>query len=69
MHPPSCPVILQANTVLQNSTTLRTSIQQLRRDMRKCADCDQAGDCAFMRQLDSLIDAALQSITAEWGLV
>jgi chemotaxis protein histidine kinase CheA len=64
----TCPVVEQAETVLEQSKTLRAAINKLRRDLHTCEDCARVGECQALRTLNSQIDAAIEALSVEWGL-
>lgn len=66
--PVNCPVIQQAETVMQNATQLRASVRKLRQALQACNDCPNSGDCAPLQEVNRQIDAAITALTTEWGL-
>jgi hypothetical protein len=64
-----CPVVTQAELVLESSKSLRAAVNKLRRDMRACMECPDFGQFAAMIKLNHDIDAAIDALATEWGLV
>jgi hypothetical protein len=63
-----CPVIKQAEQVLEHSKNLRAAMNKLRRDLSTCQDCPIAGQCTVLVKLNQEIDAAIDALALEWGL-
>jgi hypothetical protein len=66
--PAGCPVIDQANRVLEHTKTLSKAVNKLRRDMRICDHCALRAECPVMRELNAQINAAIDALAADWGL-
>ena len=65
----TCQVVQQAAIVLNHAKNLRTSMNQMRRLLITCNTCPKSGDCPALQEYNRQIDAALNQVTAEWGLV
>lgn len=66
--PAGCPVIEQANRVLEHTKTLSKAVNKLRRDMRICDHCAMRSECPVIRELNAQINAAIDALATEWGL-
>jgi hypothetical protein len=63
-----CPVIIEAEIVLQKTNDLSKAVQSLRRSLKKCRLCKYNQDCPLIHQISSSIDAALDEIIIEFGI-
>ena len=65
---PTCPILLEAKSVLEKSHDLRRALRHLSRSTRRCLTCPENSSCPFVRDFDHAVDLALQRLTHEWGL-
>ncbi len=65
---PSCPILLEAKSVLAKAHDLRRAVRRLSRSTRRCLTCPENRICPSIRYFDHAVDLALQQITREWGL-
>lgn len=64
----SCPILLEAKSVLNKTHNLRRALRHLSRSTRSCLTCPQNSSCTFIRFLDHEVDRALVQLTREYGL-
>ena len=67
--PEQCAVLIQAEVVLERATSLRSAVNKLRRDLRRCDDCANREECLPLREFNSQINTALEDLAVEWGRV
>ena len=65
---PSCPILLEAKSVLDKAHNLRRALRHLSRSTRRCLTCPENRTCPSIRYFDHAVDLALEQITREWGL-
>jgi hypothetical protein len=65
---PSCPILLEAQTVLNKAHNLRKALHHLARSTRRCLTCPENGSCPSIRYFDHAVDQALIQLTRERGL-
>lgn len=65
---PSCPILLEAKSVLDKAHNLRRALRHLSRSTRRCLTCPENSTCPSIRYFDHAVDLALEQITREWGL-
>lgn len=64
-----CPVILEAQKVLNLSGNLARSMRRLRSKLNHCKQCERYGTCTDILVLQDQINTAIQELTEEWNLV
>jgi hypothetical protein len=65
---PSCPILLEAQIVLNKAHNLRKAVRHFARSTRRCLTCPASSSCPAMRDLDHQLHLALVQITRERGL-
>ena len=65
---PSCPILLEAKSVLDKAHNLRRALRHLSRSTRRCLTCPEISSCPSIRYFDHAVDLALQQLTREWSL-
>jgi hypothetical protein len=63
-----CEVEIARNETIKLGEDMERSIRKLRRALKKCKKCDHFDDCQILKNLNSQIQAALESVIDEWGL-
>jgi hypothetical protein len=62
-----CPFLANKTRILELSSNLTTSFQQLAQVMEACRDCPQP-ECFIRANINSQVTAAIAEITEEWNL-
>jgi len=65
---PSCPILLEAKSVLAKAHNLRRALRHLSRSTRRCLTCPENNACPSIRYFDHAVDLALEQLTREWSL-
>jgi hypothetical protein len=65
---PTCPILLEAKSVLDQAHDLRRALRHLSRSTRRCLTCPENTSCPSIRYFDHAVNLALQHLTREWGL-
>lgn len=61
--------ILQAELALLQTQSLGRAILRLRHDLRRCQHCPLVCQCQPLGEFQQAIDAAIDQLTTDWGLV
>ncbi len=64
----SCPILLEAKSVLNKTHNLRKALRHLARSTRQCLTCPEYRVCPSIRNFDHAVDLALLQLTRERGL-
>ena len=62
-----CPILANKTRILELSSNLTTSFQQLAQVMEACRDCPRT-DCPVQENINSQVTTAIAEITEEWNL-
>jgi hypothetical protein len=65
---PTCPVLLEAKSVLDKAQDLHRAIRKLRRSTQRCLTCPENLECPSMRYFAQAVDIAIREVRQEWGL-
>lgn len=68
-NPQECPVLQDAQNVLAAGENLTRAVRRLRTSRRMCQRCPALESCPVWREFNCQIDAAIQQVNLEWGLV
>jgi len=67
LPPIICPVVTDAQHVLDASHNLSKAMHRLRRSLNRCKRCEN-GDCPAILALNSQIKACIEELVEEWHL-
>jgi len=67
-NPSLCPVIQEAQKVLEISNDLGKAMRRLRIKLNQCDHCENGGTCPAIQSFQANIKAALSEIAEEWNL-
>lgn len=65
---PTCPILLEAKSVLEKTQDLHRAIRKLRRSTQRCPTCPENAECPTMRYFAHAVDTAIRELRQEWGL-
>jgi hypothetical protein len=65
--PPDCPVLEPARKAMRSGQDFNRALRRLRKSMLACEKCIQTDDCCFRRNFNSMVDAVIVEINAEWS--
>jgi hypothetical protein len=65
---PTCPILLEAKSVLDKTQDLHRAIRKLRRSTQRCPTCPENAECPTMRYFAHAVDTAIREVRQEWGL-
>jgi hypothetical protein len=65
---PTCPILLEAKSVLDKAQDLHRAIRRLRRSTQRCSTCPENAECPTMRYFAQAVDTAIREVRHEWGL-
>jgi hypothetical protein len=65
---PTCPILLEAKSVLDKTQDLHRAIRKLRRSTQRCPTCPENLECPAMRYFAHAVDTAIREVRQEWGL-
>ncbi len=65
---PTCPILLEAQGVLEKAHDLHRAIRKLRRSTQRCLTCPERASCPTMSYFSHAVDIAVRELRAEWGL-
>jgi hypothetical protein len=65
---PTCPILLEAKSVLEKAQDLHRAIRKLRRSTQRCFTCPEREQCPTMRYFAHALDTAVRELRQEWGL-
>jgi hypothetical protein len=68
MPNPTCPILLEAKSVLDKAQDLHRAIRKLRRSTQRCPTCPENAECPTMRYFAHALDTAIREVRQEWGL-
>ena len=68
MPNPTCPILLEAKSVLDKAQDLHRAIRKLRRSTQRCLTCPENLECPTMRYFAHAVDTAIREVRQEWGL-
>jgi len=63
-----CPVIQEAERLLELGQSYGRAMRRLRQSQKLCRKCPSQGQCPAMISLHGQIHAAIAAITEEWNL-
>jgi hypothetical protein len=61
-----CPVLQDTRNIQGLSHDLAKSIRKLRRDLKACESCPSYDECAVLKEFNSLVQSAINEVSAEW---
>ncbi len=67
-RPEHCPILAESERVRDLSNDLAKTMRKLRRDLNKCARCPAFEGCAVLKDLNTVVQAALDQVMDEWDL-
>ncbi len=62
----ACPVLQEAQHVLEVSHDLRKAMRRLQKKLGHCAECEKEGDCVALKYFQDQIRAAIAEIAETW---
>ena len=62
-----CAVAVEAESVRALAADLTKAVRRLHRVMKACEQCPNGDDCAIARQIQTEINAAIQTVSDEWS--
>lgn len=65
---PTCPILLEAKSVLDKARDLYRHLRKLRVSTQRCPTCPVNAECPTMRYFAHAVDSTLRDIRQEWGL-
>jgi len=65
---PTCPILLEAKSVLDKSQDLHRAIRKLRRSTQRCHTCPEFAGCHVLRSHAHALESSLHDLMQEWGL-
>jgi len=65
---PACPILLEAERLLEVAHDLHKALRSFRRSTRRCLACPRSGACPAMRHITGNLDAAIRELTRHWKL-
>jgi hypothetical protein len=65
---PTCPILLEAKSVLEKAQDLHRAIRKLRRSTQRCHSCPERRECPTMHYFNHALDTAIREVRQEWGL-
>lgn len=65
---PTCPILLEAKSVLDKARDLHHLLRKLRVSTQRCPTCPANTECPTMRYFAHAVDGAVRDIRQEWGL-
>lgn len=63
----TCPVISEAEAVLQKTSDLSRAFRCLRKSLERCDTCEFGEECPAMRQITQDIRIAITEVRREWA--
>jgi hypothetical protein len=66
--PNSCPVLHDAQLVLEASHDLNKAMDRLRRSRRKCRTCDMHGHCPAWQAFNRQVQQAILEVNRAWKI-
>jgi hypothetical protein len=66
--PEGCPILAGADQVRELSNDLAKTMRKLRRDLNLCSRCPAFEGCGLLKELNAVVQAALDQIMDEWDL-
>jgi hypothetical protein len=64
----ACPILLEAQNILEKAHDLRKALRRLSRSTRQCLTCLRSDECPSMRSFNQSVDLAIHQLMREWGL-
>ncbi len=61
-----CPVLQEAQNVLDISLDFRRSLRRLRKKLSLCRDCELEGECTAFNTYKARIIAAIDEVAETW---
>jgi hypothetical protein len=65
---PTCPILLEAKSVLDKTQDLHRAIRKLRRSTQRCPNCPENLECPALHYFAHAVDTAIREVRQEWGL-
>jgi hypothetical protein len=62
----TCPVIQEAEHVLEITHDLGKAMRRLRRKLNFCTGCDHEGNCPALQSFQAQIKNAIAELSEEW---
>ncbi len=65
---PTCPILQEAQSVLDNAQDLHRAIRRLRRSTQRCPTCPERAACPTMLFFAQAVNTAIRELRQEWGM-
>jgi hypothetical protein len=65
---PTCPILIEAKTVLEKAHDLHRAVRNLRRSTQRCSTCPERSECPTLGYFAQAVDMAIRELRQEWGL-
>ncbi|HSB66920.1 MAG TPA: hypothetical protein VLD65_10095 [Anaerolineales bacterium] len=65
---PTCPILLEARSVLDKAHDLNRAIRRLRLSTQRCISCPERMACPTVTNFAQAVDIAIRELRSEWGL-
>ncbi len=65
---PTCPILQEARSVLDNAQDLHRAIRKLSRSIQRCSTCPERASCPTMLFFAQAVNTAIRELRQEWGL-
>lgn len=63
----NCPVIKEANQILDQEQAMVRTLRHFKNTLRICSKCENDGSCEALNSLHQSIDIAIREVGEEWG--
>ncbi len=65
---PTCPILMEAKSVLEKAQDLHRAIRRLRRATQRCITCPENTECPTTHYFTHALDTAVREVWQEWGV-